>query len=278
MALTQAADISFVLSGGTNNLDPNQALGGDPSNTPIINNVLNNLYDDVAPDEAEDGHEDYRCFYIFNDGETTIYAVNLFIVDDFGSGANVEIGIESRNETQRITIGGIPSDGFMEISYEGQSILSGFTADLGQWALDIQGALNALTDGTNSLLDDVIVTAEVAGSSTIFDINFTGMDGKKNHSEILVLNNQLVPAVNINVSTPQRGAPINTIAPQINSELTPPTGVSFFTASESSPITIPKLVPNDGFPIWVKRTVDPESEAVAADGFVLRLESESLSP
>ena len=98
MAITNANDISVVLSGGTTNINVNNSLGGNPSSSPITNNVLNNLFDDVAPKETEIGHEDYRCIYFFNDGSTPIFLINVWITSDFIGGATVELGIEQVNE------------------------------------------------------------------------------------------------------------------------------------------------------------------------------------
>ena len=277
MTLTTAEDISIVLSGGTNNLDPNLSVGGDPASAPIVDGVLNNLFDDVSPEEAEDGVEDYRCIYIFNDGPSVIYTLTIYIASDFDGGASIELGIEDRSETQRIAINSIPDGGSMTLSYEGISFVSTYNGDLGEWALSLQDSLNSLvnTDGI-PLLQEATVTAEVSDGSTIFDVNFNGLDSNKNHSEIVVVENNISPESNINVTTPQRGAPIDTIAPEINSELTPPGGVSFFPASDAQPISLPQLFPDSGFPLWIKRTVIAGTTAVASDGFTLRFSSESL--
>ena len=73
MTLTIATDISFVLSGGSTNLNPNNSLGGMPSSAPIVDSTMNNLFDDVSALESQTDFVDYRCFYIFNDGTTAVY-------------------------------------------------------------------------------------------------------------------------------------------------------------------------------------------------------------
>jgi hypothetical protein len=278
MALTTGTDISVVLSGGTNNLDPNLSLGGNPSAAPIVDDVLNNLFDDVLPAESEDGMEDYRCIYFFNDGQTTIYNVHVFIDLDFEAGASLEIGYANLDERQRVQIAGVPSGGSLTLSYEGVEFETNFDSDLGSWAVAIQDSLNALTTEDAVLLRDVLVTGQNTGSSVLFDIVFTGQDGSKNHDTLVLVSNDLTGAAEVLISTLQEGGPVNTIAPEIASEITPPGGVVFFASAEDDPMIIPKLGPGEGFPIWFHRTVEAGTTAVANDGFRLKFVAESLDP
>lgn len=285
MALTTASDITVVLSGGTINIDPNRSLGGDPSNSPIIDGILNNLFDDVSPEESESGHEDYRCIYFFNDGTTPVYSVKVFIVEDFEKGATIEVGIQQRNEIQRIQVTGSLAGGQITLSYEGVEFTSNFNADLGTWATTLETTLNSLVDGSGDpLLREVTVNAQATDSQTkIFDISFVGIDGSRNHSEFILVSNNLVSgevtgSTEVEISTPQEGAPVNTIAPEISLETTPPGGVVFFAASELSPISIPYLKAEEGFPVWVKRTIAANTDAVAEDGVKLRFVGEALAP
>lgn len=278
MAITSANQISVVLSGGSTNLEPSNSLGGSPSSAPIADGILNNLFDDITPDQSENGHEDYRCVYFFNDGETPIYNVQIYIAEDFVGGATVELGTRETNETQRIQIsGGTLSGGSMTLSYEGVNFDSTYDSDLGNWAVALQNTLNSLTNGDEDLLQDVVVNAQEAGSGTIiFDIAFNGLDAKRNHTPIGYISNNFAPSITVAVSTPQDGAPINTIAPDIGIETTPPGGVLFYAPDQTSPITLPVLKPEDGFPLWVKRVVTDNTTAIADDGFKLRFYAESL--
>lgn len=131
MPFTSASDISIVLSGGTVNLDANASLGGDPSSTPISSGVINNLFADVSSDQSKAGLEDYRCVYIFNDGQTPIYNVRLWIGQILVGSSQVEIGIDALDETQRITISGVPvTGGSFTLSYKGTNFTSNYNADL----------------------------------------------------------------------------------------------------------------------------------------------------
>lgn len=279
MAITSANQISVVLSGGTVNLDPVNSLGGNPSSAPIANGVLNNLFDDITTDQSENGHEDYRCVYFFNDGETPVYDVQVYILEDFAGGATVELGIHELNETQRIQISGGPvSGGFMRFSYEGVEFDSTYDSNLGNWAVALQNTLNSLTNGDQLILQEVSVTAQTTESnSVIFDIAFNGVDAKRNHTPITYVSDSFTPSgITVSASVTQEGAPINTIAPDIGLETTPPGSVIFYTPDETSPITFPILRPEDGFPLWIKRIVTDNTTAVADDGFKLRFFAESL--
>lgn len=281
MAITNANDISIVLSGGTTNINVNNSLGGDPSASPIVNNVLNNLFDDVSPEETDEGHEDYRCIYFFNDGDTPIFLVNLWIVSDFLGGATVEIGVEQVDEIQRITLDTFAATGgSFTLSFDGIEFVSNFNADLGIWATTLQDTLNALLKDGEKRLSGVVVNAQpVSATRIIFDVNFNGSDGSKNQPKFVLVSDDLTPAaVDILISAPQEGAPVNTIAPEIGIETTPPGGVGFFAPTQQSPIAIPRLNPEDGFPLWVKRATEEGSDPKEDDGFVLRFAAETLEP
>lgn len=276
-------DISIVLSGGINNLDPNLSLGGDPSTTPVRDNLINNLFSDVTPDQAEDGYEDYRCFYFFNDGDSTIYNIEVWIESQVEDGASIELGIEETDELQRITLSGaIPTSGTATWAYEGEEFTTGVFTDLAEAALFFQDAFNSLVDDDgNKLLETVEVTtpSNLGSPTIIFDVLFTGNDGKRNHSLVELVEDAYTPTqVTFTVTVAQEGAPVNTIAAEIANEATTPAGVNFYAPSQQSPITVYKLKPAEGFPIWVRRTTPTGQESVANDGAVLRFRVETLEP
>lgn len=269
-----ATDISVVLSGGVTNINPNLSLGGSPSSSPITDGVLNNLFDDISPEEAIDGHEDYRCLYFFNDGLSSVYNIQLWIYDDFVDGATMEIGIQASDEIQRITIANGPIiGGFMQIDYDGYQFDSPYES-LQDWAGSLQDSFNALVP-----LNEITVNAQNVGSDTIiFDVTFGNKDGFRNHPEIQITDSLTPSSATISVATILAGSPINTIAPEIGVETTPPGGVGFFTPSETSPITIARLDPEDGFPVWVKRVVTEDTDPKERDGFKLRFSAQTLEP
>lgn len=275
--VTKAGQISLVFSGGSTNLNPNNSLGGDPSSTPVTTNIINNIFDDVSPEQSKDGHEDYRCVYLFNDGDTTIYSVKIWTPNIPSEGVSIQLGTSYRDETQRITIsGGVASGGNLTLSYLGTPFTTNYNSDLGAWSNQIQNLLNNLLDGNGkNYFNDVVVIAQTAGSGTIiFDVKFSGLDGKRSHDKFAVVSNNLTPSLNVLVSIPQIGAPINTIAPEINNETTPPGGVVFSDTSVA-PIQFPRLDPSDGIPIWFKRTVSSGADPVENDQFTMSFSAQS---
>lgn len=278
-----AEDISIVLSGGSGNLDPNLSLGGDPSSSPILDGSINNLFDDVSPEEAEDGHEDYRCFYVFNDGDESVYNVNIWVQSEVEGGSTVELGIKNSDELQRITLSGaLPTSGTVTFSFEGAEFSVPPFSDLAAAAQFIEDSLNALVDGDGEkLLETVQVsTPSSLGSPTlIFDILFTINDGSTDHEQLEIVSNDfLPPEVTVAVTTPQEGSPINTVAPEIPNSETPPGGVGFFVPSEQSPISVYKLRPAEGMPIWVKRVTPAGVESLELDGVTVRFRMETIEP
>lgn len=269
-----ATDISVVLSGGVTNINPNLSLGGSPSSSPITDGVLNNLFDDISPEEAIDGHEDYRCLYFFNDGLSSVYDIQLWIYDDFVDGAAMEIGVQASDEIQRITIADGPiTGGLMQINYDGYQFDSPYES-LQDWATSLQDSFNALVP-----LNDITVNAQNVGSDMIiFDVTFGNKDGFRNHPEIQITDSLTPSSATISIATILAGSPINTIAPEIGVETTPPGGVGFFAPSETSPITIARLDPEDGFPVWVKRVVTENTDPKERDGFKLRFSAQTLEP
>lgn len=272
MPLTTFSDISFVLSGGATNINPNASLGGESSSSPIVDLAVNNLFNDVSPDDTDEGIEDYRCFYICNDGPTAIYDVKLWIASEYEGGATVALGIDTKDEIQRLTIGSASIlSGSLTLAYNGEPFVVNHNGSLNVWANNFQQAVNSL-----AALEDVTVLGQYAGSSTVFDITFSNRDGRRSHPDIEILNNDLVPATSVSIASIQAGSPINTVAADIGIATNPPGGVSFSTPSESAPLTVPRLDPEDCIPVWVRRTVAPGATAAAQDGFTFRFSAASL--
>jgi len=283
--VTSKADISIVLSGGATNADPEQSLGGLPSNTPVTTQVINNLFDDVTAEEQEGGYEDYRCFYIFNDGSTPIYTVRLWIMEEQEFGSSVEMGIRDATELQRLTVSPIPNTGSMTLSFEGLEFVSNRNSDVSVWATDLQNQLNNLVNNDNyAVLREVKVTAQALNNQIVFDIDFggglggSGHDDKKDHELIAYVSDNFDNDSEVSVAVLQEGSPVNSIAEALDSSLAVPTGVGFYRPAENSPITIVRLLPTEGFPVWVKRVVTDDAEPVENDGFTFRFRANSLDP
>jgi hypothetical protein len=283
--VTTATNISIVLSGGSTNASPANSIGGTPSNTPITSHVINNLFQDISADEQEGGFEDYRCFYIFNDGDTPIYTIRLWITEEVINGASIEMGIKTSSEIQRITISPIPTTGSVTLSFEGIQFILNANSNVAVLANELKNKLNSLiNDEGYSALKQVNVTGQSLTNQIVFDIDFSGglgglgRDDKKDHGIIAVVSDTFNNDAEITVATIQEGSPVNSIAELIETPLAQPAGVEFFQPTEVSPITIAYLFPSEGFPIWVKRVATEDAIPIENDGFTFRLKANSLDP
>ena len=262
-------DIAFVLSGGSSNVLSEASLGGAPSSAVISSN---RLFDNVSEDEATDGNIDYRCFYVANNNSTdTLYSVQLAIVSEVADGATITFGVPQADEVQNIIVSSSnansPSGGSLVLTHEGLDATANWDSNIGNWALNIQNALNSL-----SHLSEVTVSGSHSFSNPYtasFIVTFTGNDGNRNQ-EILALDaNNLTGSATFSVSftTLTEGAPMNAEAQTIPFETTTPFGITFSSAD----LAIGDLRPDDLFPVWVKRTTVAGTEALQDDGVTFRI-------
>lgn len=275
----ELSDLIFVYSGGQVNHDASLSIGGDASVYEIVGS-FNNLFSDVTPSQASSGYTDYRAFYIFNNHPTdTVYNMKIYIVEDATGGSNIQVGIDSRDELQNITIDQNITSGNFRIQYEPNNpngagaVTVNYDPDLSVWASNLENALNGIRD-----LKDVSVTGSALSEGASFDVLFTGQDGKRSQSILAITQNNLNPPSTINVSRQVSGKPINSVATSLDVVTTPPTGVSFSFPTSSSPIILPKLREGEGFAVWLKRITTSNSTALENDGFVLRVSVEPIEP
>jgi len=284
--VTQASDIAIVLSGGTTNTDPEQSLGGTSSASPIISGNLNNLFDDVTSAEGKDGAEEFRCVYIYNDGETTIYNCKIWITAEVASGANIELGVHKSTEKQRVRVIGTPTSGSITFEYDDQEFTVNYDPTLAVWATNFQTALNDLRHSETNvrLLREVRVTIQSFSGTILFDIDFgggldgLGQDDFRNHAPISWVSDTLSPASEVSSSILSEGGPINEVAEIIEVDTQVPSNITFYKPTALTPIVIPKLQATEGFPLWIRRVVSNNSAAVERDGVTWKFRADSLDP
>lgn len=268
--MIEDSDIVYVLSGGSANTDPDMSLGGDPSSAPVLSG-LNNLFDNVSAANSEVGIEDYRCFYVFNNSLTeTLWNANVYIGTQTENGAVAELGVVVADEIQKLTILGAVTGGSLTLAYDGDNVTFNHDSTLGTWGANLQAALRTI-----DVLDDVVVNVESALSTenvqtTVFTILYTGFSSGNRFQPILsVVSNDLDPAVTVTTARVVGGSPINSIAPLVDRGTTQPTGVEFYSPTESEPFPLGDLRPTDGFPVWLKRTTPAGTAATADDGIAV---------
>lgn len=265
-----ADDIVLVYSGGSNNAIAELSLGGEPSGFPVTE-AINNIFDNVSDEETDAGLVDYRCIYVFNNhSDASLYNIKVYLNSQVDGGATVQIGISKATEIQRISILGQPLGGSFTISYQNDNVIVPYNSDPGIWATSLQDGLNAL-----DTLSGIIVNASVSTNLLVFEIRFEGDDNFKSHELIQLEANHLTNSPSIVISELVMGSPTNSIAPDIEFDTVIPFGVTFTDTNKTSPLTLDLLLPDEGFPLWFKRTTAAGTAATTNDGFNLIV---SVSP
>jgi hypothetical protein len=273
----QLTDIAFTLSGGTTNTNPDASLGGDPSVQHILNNKL---FADVTPQQAASGLIDYRCFYVTNESAAdTLYSAQLFFQNIVPGAVTVAMGFNFQNERQVVNIANADqiTDGSFTLAYIDVSNQYNFTvpynSNYAQWAANFQAALNAIPN-----LGDVQVLVSQTTNSVSFEIDFLGSAGNRFHDQIVLISNSLNPAgaTGIAIVKTVNGGPINSVADLIDVATTTPNGI-VFVPGNASPVLIGDLRPLDTVPVWIKRVVPANTEAIENDGFTFRVIGSSIA-
>jgi hypothetical protein len=263
-------DISYTLSGSNSNTDPDLSLGGDPSVQSIIGK---RLFSDVIAANALSGIVDYRCIYLHNENNTDPVYSSVISVNYIVPGpVLIEIGFNFQDEIQSVTISNysLISGGSFTLTYTDIAGTHNFTipwnANVNTWASSFQTAIRIITN-----LEDVVVNPIVNGFDLIFQVFFVGTAEKRSHDILVLNNNSLIGATGINIVKTVNGAPINSVADQIDVATTAPVGITFATSA-----IVGIIRPYDAVPIWIKRIVPANSPALENDGFTLRLAGDPI--
>lgn len=263
MTLT-SSDITFVYSGGANNTNPSNSIGGNPSIN-SINGTLNNLFSNVNREDSEAGFTDYRCFYIFNNSETeALFNVSVFFESQIDGISSCELGVSKSTDVQILSLSAIPTSGSFTLKYDNHTTGNiNWNNNSLIFEKNIQDALNDL-----DVLSGVVVQSL---SSTGFSISFLGDDNNRNHSLLTTGSVNLSPSTTISFIKNGEGQPINSIAPLLATSKTPPYSVNFYPTDEFNKILVGDLLPGDGVPIWIKRTTIGSISNDQTNGFTFRL-------
>jgi len=253
--------LKLYYSGGTSNNDAKKSLGGNISNF-IILPSKNNIFDNVTGDLYEEGLTDYRCVYLKNNSENRVLYL-YFALDDFFLGSFQNLGFNFVNEVQTVTVLNGPFTNGQNIvfSYNQKNFTVVYDTNFNQWIINFNASIKQV-DG----LEDVIVTGSSNGSNSIFQVTFEGTAGYKNHPVINLVGYTLTPTPNISIVKTITGSPINLISDKISSSTNEPNNITFYDATINSPIYLPLLNSGDFLPIWLRRTVYPNTIAVENDG------------
>ena len=102
--------VNLRLSGGADNAIEIFSIGGAMSSSIITDDMLNNLFDKIIKLEVLNEKEEYRCIYVYNNGNTDLR--NLIVKKKtIPAFTKIALGVEHTDIAQIITNeGNIPSD------------------------------------------------------------------------------------------------------------------------------------------------------------------------
>lgn len=261
------SDIALVLSGGVSNTIPSLSLGGNPSVVGFIADTIDNLFDNITGDQVSAGQTSYRCFYVFNDNLSSTFSnVKCWVDSQTSNGVTISLGIPLLNDVQNLFFNGTPTGGTFQLLldiYQTSNI--NYSTNPSICAGNIQSGINLLPNAGGAVV--------VSNSSGGFTLTFSGQNSNRYFPSVTMpVNNLISPSpTSLSVTKITNGSPINLIAPNIGIATVPPTNVTFTTTNISSPIIVGSLLPTDGFPIWVKRSVSTSSGAMQNAGFTFKV-------
>ncbi len=165
------------------------------------------------------------------------------------------------------------SGGSLTISLDGNQATFNYDNDLQVWGQNFQDALNGLPG-----VSGAHVSASLFSGTATFQVAFLGADANRYFPVMTVVTNALTGTGTITVSVTKLvdGAPINSVAPQIDQATSVPSGVTFADSSFESPITIGNLRATEGFPVWVRRITPEAATPLADDGFTLGINGDPI--
>lgn len=256
-------EFGLYLSGGSSNQDPNLSLGGEPSITAVEILPENNLFSDITGTQSSEGNVDYRCFYITNDTGYDYSDVVVYIFSEVANGATVALGVPVQNEIQSLKFLDNPQGGTFKLELDGSTTSNiSFSFNNTTLASNIQTALRTLPAGEEC-------TVAYSISEDAFLVEFGGVQSAHRLPLITLADNQLTysspPIPTIYITLIQVGSPVNSTAIDIGNDTIAPSGVNFST----EPISIGRVKDTELFPVWVQRTIAPDSEPQNEDGFEL---------
>jgi hypothetical protein len=187
------------------------------------------------------------------------------------SSAVCYIGLDKKNDIQKITLSGSPISGNLVLNYDGDDFTVEFSSNTQQLALNFQQQLIDL-----GLLGVIVTTEAKTGYYNIL-INFESDSGFKYHPLISLVSNNLSPSTEFFINKIQDGSPINIIVPKTQSILSEPENITFDLITPINPIYLASLKPNEGIPIWLKRVVPAGTSKSGALNFQFKIKGRIIS-
>lgn len=265
-----ASDIIYVFSGGSDNADPDESLGGLSSSQLITSS---RLFDNVTGAESGSGSTEYRCVYLKNTStDSTLFNTEMYIAYTVAGDVTVELGFNFQFDKQTVIIYNANSvtSGNFTLVYTNDSshdIIVDWDASLVTWINNFETAIQAISG-----LEDTSVLGSYSGDDLTFEIQFGG--SYRYHNIVTLDSNDMISGLTttISISKLVSGGPINSIADSIDVETTTPNNLIFY----SNLINLGNLLPLDSVPIWIKRIVPIDPLPTENDGFTLKVKGDAF--
>ena len=105
-----AVDLEFRLSGGAANADPLLSIGGAMSSVEVVGSTI---FDTVSGAESAAGRVEYRCIYVYNNGDPLYGAKVFFTANTPSASTLVEVALDDagKNATPSAVAGETTSPG-----------------------------------------------------------------------------------------------------------------------------------------------------------------------
>ena len=249
-------NIKFYLSGGVNNTEVNDSLGGVMSTTEVVDSNLHNLFDKTLGTESTAGDTEYRCIYVKN----THASLELEL-------AKIWISSNSVNPANAIWI----ARDVIGKNGEAETETNENTAPSNSGTTFSQTALQTGTYAGGLSLDGLATGTAVLTSQALSSITIT--DGGSNYSS--------APTITI---TGGGGSSATATATLTSGKVS---SISI-TAGGSSYTSVPTVTFSGGgsgtglgagleYPIWIKRVIAAGATAVDDVTFILSVQGDTAA-
>jgi len=285
----KSSDIAFYYSGQSSSLGIPDSIGGEPSTIPVADRLFKN----ITNQEATDGIVDYKCVYMANKNpDEPFYNLNLTIKNS--STSVIQFGFPGVHSTSTelcsippctdstiqylnlVASGNKINGGGFSLIYNGSSepIELGIqwswsnslsdSQNLSNTANNIKAALELIPEFKNVIIEPQASTIPEPGK---YKASFKIIFETGRYVDLLTVpsyGNALSPATVVTVYSAGIGGPVNRTADVIETSRVAP-NITFLDVN--STVIIKHFYPNDYIPIWIKRTILPNTAAVDQDNF-----------
>jgi hypothetical protein len=204
-----------------------------------------------------------------------LYNLNIFILSEVPEGGSVKMGVKRKTDKQSIAVSSsqVISTGNVTLRYgDTYGITFSHNSNLLNWGNNLKNAINSHPD-----LSGVEVSTFTDGTGKLFEfmVSFERDDDYRFH-ELLTVHENNISNSQININKERDGSPINSVPFLSSSERVKPNDVVFDEYNSSNTLFFKELKSGDGIPIWIERSILPNTEPIANDGFTLRIIGETI--